>query len=160
MRQMSSKRTSFPTYESYSEASLDDIFTNKELGKAGHLTAERLETTVFERKSNSKFEVNPLPIQAQFSPVFATVSFDYNSDGYKDLLMCGNINQARLRFGKYDANYGILLQGNGQGQFTYVPQHKSGFKLTGDVRSIVEVDDQLLFGINGKGVEIYKNRKK
>lgn len=160
MRQMSSKRTSFPTYESYSEATIDDIFTKDELGKAERLSVERLETTVFTRKDGSKFEVSALPVQAQFSPVFTTISFDYNSDGYKDLLMCGNINQARLRFGKYDANYGILLQGNGEGQFTYIPQHKSGFNLTGDVRSIVEVDDQLIFSINGKGVEIYKIRKK
>jgi hypothetical protein len=29
------------------------------------------------------------------------------------VLLAGNQNQARLRFGKADANYGVLLPGNG-----------------------------------------------
>ena len=35
----------------------------------------------------------------------------------------------KLRFGKYDANYGILLQGDGRGNFNYVNQQQSGFNI-------------------------------
>jgi hypothetical protein len=70
------------------------------------------------------------------------------------------VNQARLRFGKYDANYGLLLQGDGKGQFRQVPQHQSGFALKGDVRSILEISNALVFGINGQGVKAYKNNGK
>jgi len=95
-------------------------------------------------------------LEVQSSPVFTITTLDYDHDGNKDLLLCGNINKARLRFGKSDANYGILLKGDGKGHFIYVPQLKSGFHLWGDVRSVLEVNNTLLFGINGQGVKAYK----
>ncbi len=91
----------------------------------------------------------------QVSPVFALTAFDYDHDGKKDLLLCGNISRARLRFGKYDANYGVLLKGNGKGQFSYVPQPQSGFLLKGDVRSVLPIGNTVLFGINQVGVKAY-----
>lgn len=117
-----------------------------------------LKTTLFKRNRDGKFREHDLPMQVQFSPVFSMLSMDFNQDGHQDLLMGGNINQARLRFGKYDANYGILLQGNGAGEFTYVPQTQSGLNLSGDVRSMLMVDDKLLIGVNQKGVMVYKNK--
>ena len=74
----------------------------------------------------------------------------------KDLLLCGNIHHARLRFGNYDANYGILLKGDGKGNFTYINQEQSGFKLHGDVRSVIQINNKLLFGINQQDVKAYE----
>ena len=53
---------------------------------------------------------------------------DYNHDGNMDLLLCGNMNQARIRFGKYDANFGMLLKGDGKGHFNYVTQQQHKIK--------------------------------
>jgi hypothetical protein len=66
------------------------------------------------------------------------------------------MNQARLRFGKYDANYGVLLAGDGKGGFRYINQQKSGFLLKGDVRSVVDINGHLLFGINQQPVQAYR----
>ena len=70
--------------------------------------------------------------------------------------MCGNINHARLRFGNCDANYGVLLKGDGKGNFTYINQQQSGLHLRGDVRSVINVNDILLFGISQKDIKAYK----
>lgn len=59
-----------------------------------------------------------------------------------------------------DANYGVLLQGNGSGDFTYVPQELSGFKIQGDVRSVIQLDDRILFGLNGGPVITYQKHSK
>ncbi|RYZ47478.1 MAG: hypothetical protein EOO14_23445, partial [Chitinophagaceae bacterium] len=96
------------------------------------------------------------PLQAQYAPVFTITPLDYNKDGKQDLLLCGNSNKARLRFGKTDANFGMLLQGAGDGTFTYVPQQQSGFRLWGDVRSVLTINNTLLFGINQQGIKAYK----
>jgi len=61
-----------------------------------------------------------------------------------------------LRFGKYDANYGVLLKGNGKGEFTYISQKESGFNIWGDVRSAVKINQTLLFGVNQQGIKAYK----
>jgi len=75
---------------------------------------------------------------------------------WNDLLLCGNINQARLRFGKSDANYGVLLKGDGHGNFKYINQVESGFHIRGDVRSVLNINNNLLFGINQKTMEAYR----
>ena len=89
-------------------------------------------------------------------PVFAMAAFDYDKDGDEDLLLGGNINKARLRFGKYDANYGVLLKNDGKGNFSYINQQQSGFKLRGDVRSIIAFNNTLLIGINQQALKAYK----
>jgi hypothetical protein len=90
--------------------------------------------------------------------VFCITALDYDQDGRKDLLLCGNINQARLRFGKYAAGYGILLKGDGKGGFDYVDQQRSGFRLRGDIRSVVSLHTTLLFGVGQDAVKAYRRR--
>jgi hypothetical protein len=154
--QLSIMRTRFPDYKSYADATIKDIFTEQELQSVGHLQASYLGTAYFESGKEGRFHEKPLPVQAQFSPVYTITALDYDKDGNEDLLLCGNINHARLRFGKYDANYGTLLKGDGKGGFTYVNQQQSGFRLWGDVRSVLAINNELLFGINGGEIKVYK----
>ncbi|GAC1421047.1 MAG: VCBS repeat-containing protein [Flavisolibacter sp.] len=154
--QMSSMRTRFTDYSSYADATIKDIFNQQELTAVNHLTANYLQTAYFESAADGKYHEKKLPIQAQFSPVFTITKLDYNNDGNEDVLLCGNINHARLRFGKYDANYGVLLQGDGKGNFKYVSQPQSGFNIWGDVRSVIDIKNTLLFGINQHAIKAYK----
>jgi len=156
--QMSIMRTRFPDYKSYADASMKDIFTKEELNGVSRLKANHLKTTAFINNGKGKFKELDLPIEAQFSPVFTVTAIDYDKDGNKDLLLCGNISRARLRFGKYDANYGLLLKGNGKGGFTYISQQKSGFNIKGDVRSVVQTNNKLIFGISQQGLKAYTLR--
>lgn len=154
--QVNSMRKKFPDYKSYADATITDLFTADELKSANHIKANYLKTAYFESSPQNKFVEKPLPLQAQFSPVFTITPIDYDKDGNADILLCGNMNHARLRFGKYDANYGVLLRNDGKGNFSYVNQQQSGFQLKGDVRSVVQVKNILLFGINQQQVKAYK----
>ena len=86
-----------------------------------------------------RFTKKPLPVQAQYSPVYGITSLDANKDGKKDLLLAGNNSWTRIKFGRYSANHGILLIGDGKGNFTYVPQWQSGLNIRGNVRSLQAV---------------------
>ena len=154
--QISMMRTRFTDYETYAEASLENIFSKEELKDAGYLKAELLETSLFINKKEG-LQKTDLPSETQMSPVFSIESIDVNKDGHQDLILAGNISNARLRFGKYDANHGVVLLGDGLGNFDYLPQSKSGLDIKGDVRSILQIDKQLLFGINQKGIKAYKS---
>lgn len=158
--QMSIMRTRFQDYKSYAEATLTDIFSKEELEGASHLKSNFLKTAYFESNASGKLAEKTLPLEVQSSPVFTITALDYNQDGKKDLLFCGNSNKARLRFGKYDANYGTLLRGDGKGNFNYISQNRSGFALKGDVRSVVSLGNTLLFGINQQEIKAYKTNKK
>jgi len=154
--QISMTRIRFADYSTYSDATLKEIFTEDELKGAGHLTSNYLQTAYFQGGANGKFKEVALPVQVQFSPVFAMSAFDYDHDGAEDLIFGGNITKTRLRFGKYDANYGILLKGDGKGNFNFVSQQQSGFRINGDVRSILIINNMLIFGVNQMPLKAYK----
>ncbi|MFW6157713.1 MAG: RNA-binding protein, partial [Balneolaceae bacterium] len=154
--QLPMMRSRFSSHESFSDATMEDLFTDEELEGAEKLEARHMETSLFINDGEGGFQKRELPLETQLSPVFAIKSMDYNGDGHTDLLLAGNMNQSRIVFGKYDANYGMLFRGDGEGDFTYLPQHESGFELWGDVRSIVEINDTLLFGINQKEIRTYR----
>jgi hypothetical protein len=155
--QMSIMRPRFPDYNSYADASINQVFTPEEMKNAGHLTANYLATACFiSTGKSSKLLLTSLPQEAQYAPVFTINLLDYDGDGNNDLLLCGNIDHTRVRFGRYDANYGVLLKGDGKGLFSYISQQRSGFKLTGDVRSVIEINGTYLFGVNGRGIKAYR----
>ena len=150
--QIVSLRQKFPDYEKYSNATIKEIFSTAQIDSAKKLEINYLHTTWFENV-NGKFLVKSLPIQSDFSPVYAISANDFNGDGNIDLLLCGNLENARIRIGKIDANYGVLLTGDGKGKFTYVNQTESGLSLRGNVRDILKLDTingnhLLLIGVN------------
>jgi hypothetical protein len=156
LEQVSMMRSRFTDYKSYADATLNDIFSTAELQGAGHLNANTLATTMFLSDRSGKLHEAKLPAEVQFSSVFTITSLDYDRDGITDLLFCGNINNARLRFGKADANFGLLLKGNKNGNFTAISQKQSGFNVSGDVRSVITIGDKILFGINQRPMRTYQ----
>jgi hypothetical protein len=157
--QISMMRPRFTDYQSFAEAKLSDVFTEDELKEAQIYKATELKTSLFTLNAGGKYESKPLPSLVQASPIFAFQVADVNEDGYLDLVMAGNMNHSKLRIGKMDANYGLLLLGDGQLNFKLVPQKRTGFWLKGDVRSMLKVEDRWFFGINALGVESYKLQK-
>lgn len=140
----------FPDFKSYADITLDDLFQHDELKEAGHLIANRMSTTCFISSASGKFTIAELPKEVQYSPVYTINTMDYNGDGNTDLLLCGNNSHTKIRLGKFDANYGVLLAGDGKGNFKYIKQNESGFNIWGDVRSSILIKDKIYFGINGK----------
>ncbi len=157
--QLSIMRTRFPDYKSYADAGITEVFTSEELTGVQKLTINTLKTTLFISNPQGKFEEKNLPLAVQFSPVFAMSLVDIDADDKKDLILAGNINRGRLRFGKYDANLGLVLAGRGAGTFEALSQPISGLNLRGDIRSIITVNNMVLFGINQQGIKTYMFHK-
>lgn len=121
-------RRRFPYYKSYSEATISDVFKPEELQGSRMLKANHLQTSLFASDSHGRLHYVSLPVQAQYSPVYTITELDYDHDGNGDLLLCGNITHTRIRFGKYDANCGVLLKGDGKGHYTSCHKRILGLK--------------------------------
>lgn len=158
LEQIGSMRSRFTDYRGYADVGITDIIKQEDLDGAGHLAATDFSTRVFLGSASGKFTSTSLPLQAQYSPVYASSVFDFDRDGNLDLLLCGNNSKMKIKIGKYDANYGVLLKGDGKGGFEYVKQSRSGLSLTGDVRSIIRINDNFWFGINESPIVTYKLR--
>lgn len=154
--QLPAMRKRFGDFKSYADVTLDELFNNGELKDAGHLIANYMNTTCFLSNTNGKFKTVELSKEAQYSPVYAIDTLDFNRDGNMDLLLCGNNSRFKIRLGKFDANYGVLLCGDGKGNFKCINQPESGFNIWGDVRSCVRINNTIYFGINGGFIAAYK----
>ncbi|MBO0930289.1 VCBS repeat-containing protein [Fibrella aquatilis] len=134
----------FPDYTLYANATLSDLFTPDELIKGKELSAKTLQSTYYENR-RGKFVAHPLPVEAQFAPVFALEPLDYDHDGDLDLLLGGNIAQARVRVGRSDASY-VPLFDNQRGHFRF----RANAGIRGDVRGLAQLNDsEVLVGVNG-----------
>ena len=144
-------RKRFVTYESYSEATLDQILTKEDLRNSSKKTTNILETVWFENK-NGKFVMRKLPIEANYSSTFSILAEDIDLDGNIDLLLGGNTSFNRVRLGKQQSSYGIFLKGDGYGNFKYIPNKDLNLKIVGDVRSMLYIKtlrtNKIVVGIN------------
>lgn len=156
LNQINGFRPRYPSYDSYANVTLTDIFKSDDLSKALHLTANRLETTCFLSVKATRYAPVVLPDEVQYAPVHTITILDADRDGNQDLLLCGNNSRAKIRLGRMDANYGLLLRGDGTGHFSRMSQQASGLWLKGDVRSVLQLNNTLLFGINEGSVRAYK----
>ncbi|MBZ5858945.1 VCBS repeat-containing protein [Flavihumibacter profundi] len=152
-------RKRFSNFKSYADITMDELFQNNELKEAMHLVADYMKTSCFLSSPGRKFTLAELPQEVQYAPVYTINQLDFNGDGKTDLLLCGNNSRTKIRLGKFDANYGVLLAGDGKGNFGYVSQAESGFNIWGDVRSCIQIKDKLYFGINSKDLIAYSLMK-
>jgi hypothetical protein len=155
-------RRKFTDYKSYADAGMNDIFTAEELSGAKKVTANFLETVIFENR-NGQFFPKSLPLQAQFSPVYSILVQDVNNDALPDILLLGNTEYPRLKMGKIDAGFGILLMNEGKGNFSYSNQRQSGLRMVGDVKDAFWLNTKsgsyLVAAANGLPLQWYKLNK-
>lgn len=159
-RQIPGLAKKYPKYEMYKDQQITDIFTPEQLQNSIHLDVNMLETSLFINDGTGKFTRRPLPVEVQFSPVYAASIGDYNNDGKPDILLGGNLYNVKPEIGRYDASYGNFLAGDGHGNFTYIPAKESGFFLDGEIRDIKEVATQkgkiLLVSRSNDSAEVFK----
>ncbi|ARK12732.1 VCBS repeat-containing protein [Fibrella sp. ES10-3-2-2] len=163
LNQLFSLRRKFTTYQAYAGATLADILTTDQRSKADTLQATQFGSGILENRGANGFAWHELPVEAQFAPIYAIALLDADADGRPDLLLAGNQSNTRIKIGKMDANYGQLFRNEGQCRFRYVPQHQTGFTVTGDVRDVQIIGNgttqQILFGRNNNTIQVYRKTK-
>ncbi len=144
-------------FADYAGQPMDAIFDPGQLAKAIRLQAFELRTSAFINRGNGDFEIKPLPVQAQFAPMYGIALEDFDHDGKMDILLGGNFYPSKPEIGIYDASYGVFLKGDGNMNFEYVPGNKSGFYIKGEVRDLEIVDGKLLIvAKNNEQVEVFR----
>jgi enediyne biosynthesis protein E4 len=163
--QIPSMKGRFDTYKKLAENTFEDSFLTEELKDSYEAKAECFESSYFENLGNGQFKRKPLPIETQFSPINSMLTDDYNNDGNLDVLLAGNDYTTEVSTGRYDAGKGILLLGNGKGDFKAKSCHQTGFRADKDVRQLAKIRLNngkigILVANNQAGLECYTIRKK
>jgi hypothetical protein len=139
IKQMIGMKRRFQNYKSYAEADINTILTKEERKNALVLKATDLSSCYIQNNGNSKFELKPLPAQAQLAPINGIVAEDINKDGFLDLVLNGNEFGNEPANGQYDAMNGLVLTGDGKGNFHPLSMEQSGFYLPGDAKGLAKI---------------------
>jgi len=134
VRQMPQLRSKYGTYSSFGASRVEDLFPPRELTQAQVREARVFASSIALNNGKGAFSLQPLPVEAQFAPIYAVLAEDFDRDGHTDLLVAGNFYGVTPVRGRYDASYGLLLRGNGSGRFMSVDMEKSGLAIEGEVR--------------------------
>lgn len=129
----------FPSNEEYGKTTIREFFSAEQLEKATIWETTELKTSILINNGDGTFNIQPLPYEAQFAPVYGLLSEDFDGDGNLDLLLSGNHFGADIRIGRYDALNGLHLKGDGSGAFSVVSHSSSGFYVPGDGKALIKL---------------------
>jgi hypothetical protein len=129
-------RNQFSSYKQYGAATMDKLLKPYDTTGMLVLKVNYSQTSYVENKGNGKFLLRPLPKMAQVSPINGIAITDLNSDGNLDAIMTGNDYGNEVFSGRYDACTGLVLLGNGNGEFKGISSAQSGFKVDGDGKAM------------------------
>lgn len=111
--------------------------------------------TMIFKNQNGNFKAIQLPNEVQRAPVHAILNYDIDNDGKKELLMLGNDDKFRLRFGKMDSNKGVILKANEP--FKY--QFYGILGVEGDIRDAKVVSNKLILSKNNGETSVIQLNK-
>jgi enediyne biosynthesis protein E4 len=159
IKQMPSLKKNFLYFKDYAGKSVDQIFPPDQLKKASVLNFTDASTKFLINKENFIFESKNLPWQSQVSPVYGLASVDLNKDGNMDLLVGGNFFSAKPEIGRYDGLDGLVLLGDGNGNFSVLNSKESGLKLKGETRRIAILKSkqgfEVVFARNNESLKLF-----
>ncbi|MEO1029987.1 MAG: VCBS repeat-containing protein [Bacteroidota bacterium] len=137
-QQIPAIKQKFKDYNSFSEATLIDVYSKEQLDEALHYQVKSFASVYLENKGNS-FMMHKLPVEAQFSSINQILVDDYNKDSHLDMVIAGNLYVSEVETPRNDASFGYFLEGKGNGDFKAIPPAESGVFIKGDTKDLAEI---------------------
>ncbi|WP_189564294.1 VCBS repeat-containing protein [Persicitalea jodogahamensis] len=141
IKQMIPMRARYQTFADFTKATFDNLLTEEQRREALVLQANYLKSSYIENKGNGRFELRPLPALAQVAPINGMIAEDFDADGHLDVLLVANDFGNEVSVGRFDASNGLLLKGDGHGNFTPQTQVQTGFYVPGNAKGLVQLPD-------------------
>ncbi|GAO41516.1 VCBS repeat-containing protein [Flavihumibacter petaseus] len=153
-------RKRYERYSGYADATLDDIFDGYR-GTVEKLAITDLRSLIFINDGKGNFRMTPLPVAAQSAPIFKVLTTDINKDGFIDLMVGGNDRSWEVRYGFTTGMNGMVLLGDGKGNFQSLSERESGLFERGDMRAIAMVQGSgkrryFIVGINRGCLKVFE----
>ncbi|OKS86807.1 VCBS repeat-containing protein [Mucilaginibacter polytrichastri] len=139
VKQLISLRKKFTNYKSYAQTTMQDLLSPEQWKGTIRLKATTLQSCFLRNDGNGKFTMMPLPLEAQFSALNGMTVDDYDNDGNLDVIINGNDYGTDVSIGRYDALNGLMLKGDGKGNFKPLSILQSGIYIPGNGKALVKL---------------------
>ena len=147
-------------YDVFASLELKDVYGEADLKSALHYEADTFASVYIENRGGGNFKIVDLPNLAQLSNINDMVVNDYNQDGILDVLAVGNLYVSEIETPRNDAGTGLLLLGDGHGDFDVRRGATIGFYAAKDAKKIIEVSEgqqrNILVGNNNDILQCFK----
>ena len=119
------------------------------------------ESGVLLNEGNGAFRFIAFAEKAQLSNINDVVVDDFDKDGIKDIIVCGNSYDPAVMVGNIDATSILMLKGNGKGEFTAVPHTTDGLKVRGESRKLIYMKENNLLVVlkNSAAAQVFMLNK-
>jgi hypothetical protein len=134
-QQIPAIKKKYENYESFSVATLEDIYTEDDLEKSLHYQVKSFASVYLENKDGG-FVLHQLPNLAQISNINQILVNDFNNDSNLDIVIGGNLYASEVETPRNDASIGLFLAGDGKGSFKPVNGRDSGLYIEGNVKDL------------------------
>lgn len=123
------------SYYEFANSSLEDIYGQK-LQTSYNREVNEFKSILLLNKGENKFKKIILPAMAQTMPILDGDTFDFNQDGFEDLIVVGNIYNTEVETPRLDNPYGLVLLSNKKDNYTVLPPKDTGLYLNGNAKSV------------------------
>ena len=129
-------------YDVFAALEIDQVYGNDNLENSLHYKAMTFASSYIENLGNGRFKISSLPYQAQFSNINDILIDDFNKDDHLDVLIVGNMFVSEIETPRNDAGNGLLMLGDGTGNFSASTNQESGFFANRDAKKIVVISNK------------------
>lgn len=165
IKQLLMMRRDFKNYHAYALATMEQVLPADRREGALILSADYMSSAYIQNDGNGHFTMKPLPDMAQLSLINGMVVKDCNGDGNLDIVCNTNDYGTDPFIGRYDALNGLVLQGDGKGNFTPLSILHSGVFINGNGKALTVFagadSSCLLAATQNQGpLQVYRQRKR
>lgn len=137
----------------YASKDITDLLDKSQLALGQTSIVNNLSSSVLWNRGEMRFDLEALPNEAQYSPIFAIAPSDINADGFIDIVLGGNVYGLKPEIGRLDSSNGLVLENRGDETYSALHKNESGLYIKGEIRSITPVqvvngNSSFIFGIN------------
>lgn len=151
--QMKSLKKLFPDFKSFRSATIEDILGAENISNSEIFEVDNLKTTLLLNEGNWSFRSVPLPMEAQFTSIYAIATEDFDRDGDVDIVMGGNLYKAKPEIGIYDGLRGLYLENDGDMNFSPIMDE---LNIEGEIRDMVVVDNKLIVNVSQDSLRVFE----
>jgi hypothetical protein len=148
-------KAKFLKHADFAEATLDKVLSEEQRKDALVYRANYFSSCYVENKGNGKFTLRSLPSDAQVAPIYGMIAEDINGDGNADLVAVGNDFGTEVSMGRFDALNGLVMLGDGKGNFDLTTMQQNGICVNGDAKGLASLfnssGDLLLVSTQNRG---------
>jgi hypothetical protein len=134
-QQMPSIKKKFEDYDTFSKATLVDVYDEEKLESSIHYQVSSFKSAIFLNEGGT-FVRQDLPIRAQIAPTNQILVKDFDADGINDIVLGGNLYASEVETPRADAGHGTFLKGLGEGGFIVQQPKENGLYMDGDVKDL------------------------